>query len=224
MWRFADALCSVTRNVNVLHTYHSVEVSSYQPSAAQISHTHQRRSLIAASGRGFHPGRAGPITGFNRFSIPQPDTEASIEVPISVIAPYCPNPQRPNTYFRGKLVMAEDETVGLHLDNLFTSAGLEHMGSENVVREYMFQVIDHQDPQIRKILLVTYRDRIFEIPRSTVIKEIWAGVEWPREGPLPFKEWNKTPRPRAHEVDGATMRNGNSMILTVVLNEHMQRW
>lgn len=80
-------------------------------------------------------------------------------------------------------------SLGPYLDLLFTLDGLQNSGPASWAQpEYTSQAIEHQDSERSKVFLVTYHNRILEIPRTAVVKDMWEGAKWPRDDPLPFNE------------------------------------
>ncbi|KAJ3476261.1 hypothetical protein NLI96_g11280 [Meripilus lineatus] len=144
---------------------------------------------------------------------------------ILVSAPYINNPVKTGLIpFKGCIEVADGHRINLHLDNVFESAGLEHPGSDAIVKEYMFRALEHQDHNTTKLFLVTRLKRVLEIPWETRLGDMRRGSQWPREGPSPFKDCCKKPhKAKPGESDGPTLENG-AIVLYVIPNRYAAAW
>ncbi|KAJ3477053.1 hypothetical protein NLI96_g10731 [Meripilus lineatus] len=124
------------------------------------------------------------------------------------------------------MAMIEDnDPINFYLEALIpNSAGNEHRGGADMVREYMFRAFEHQDPNKSKVFLVTRLNRVLEIPREATLNDILDGTRWPRDDPSPFKDWSKKPRrAKRGERDGPVVEDGG-VVLFVIPNRYTKAW
>jgi hypothetical protein len=155
----------------------------------------------------------------------------AIAVPVYIIAPLFKvskdqgrEPYRTNN---SGGPMSENDTVHLHFgDSLFVSAAIHLTASNGSTRDFARKAImsgqDHDDPETSTVILHTARHRFFVIPRSTTLRQIFEGVKWPRDSPIPFQDLRRAPRIRDFEEDGVELNEGWFMNLYVLPNDGMQ--
>jgi len=160
-------------------------------------------------------------------------TRTAIAVPVYIIAPLFKvskdqgrEPYRTNN---GGGPMSEKDTVHSHLgNNLFVSGAVHLTASNGSTRDFCRKAImsgqDHDDPETSTIILHTARNRLFVIPRSTTLRQIFAGVKWPRDSPSPFQDLRQAPRIRDFEEDGVELNEGWFMNLYVLPNDGRQAY
>ena len=73
------------------------------------------------------------------------------------------------TPFKIDMAVEDNGPIQFYLESLFQSAGNEHRGGADMVREYMFRAFEHQDPNKSKVFLVTRLNRVLEIPREATL-------------------------------------------------------
>ena len=132
-------------------------------------------------------------------------------------------PYRANS---GEGPISENKTVGSLLENLFSSAAIHltaHNGStRDFSKKAIRQGIDLDDPETSTVIFHTSRSRLFVIPRSTTLKQIFAGVKWPRDDPIPFEDLRRVPRIRDFEEDGVELGEGWYMEIYVIQNDERE--
>ncbi|KAJ3477052.1 hypothetical protein NLI96_g10732 [Meripilus lineatus] len=153
------------------------------------------------------------------------DTDDDFPTQVVVSAPFINDPLSPRPIpFKGNIAVDERDPIYIYLQSLFQSAGYEHHGTTDLVREYMFRALEHQDPNRSKVFLVTRHRRVLEIPKETTLCDIVKGSRWPRNDSSPFKDWSKKSRRAKHgEMDGPVVENGG-VVLSVIPNRYTNAW
>lgn len=123
--------------------------------------------------------------------------------------------------------MCENDTPDSLLgDNLFSSAAVHITASNGSTRDFARKAIrsarDHDDPETSTVILHTTHHRLFVIPRSATLAQIFAGVQWPRYSPFPFQDLRRSPRIRDFEEDGVELCEGCYMNVYVLPNDGLQ--
>ena len=148
--------------------------------------------------------------------LPDPNL-TPISIPVTIGAPYYfpnPNSQAPFST-REETPVSENETIGSFLYGVFTSVAMFYDRASGASRESIQSTMAHERDGV--ILMVSFRGRIFKIPRETTIKDVVAGARWPRQSNAPtFEDLRQTPRKWSDEIDGIELMRGWKIVVYVV--------
>jgi hypothetical protein len=161
---------------------------------------------------------------------PADSSSTAIAIPVYIVAPSFKvrqdqgrEPYRTNS---SEGPISENKTVGSLLENLFSSAAIHLTAYNGSTRDFsrkaIRQGVDLDDPETSTVILHTSRLRFFVIPRSTALKQIFAGVRWPRDDPIPFEDLRRAPRIRDFEEDGVELVEGWYMEIYVLHNDERE--
>lgn len=143
-----------------------------------------------------------------------------LSVVFCVIAPNLPDPDARNgAPFRAYISIPEEATLEDFVPGIFTGMVIEfaHIYGKPWSRQAAFHShVDHTS-----VLLITQRGRFLKIPWATRVGDLWAGIRGPLTNSCPFEDLRPTPRPRPHEVDGASFNLGFSVDILILDNEEV---
>ena len=152
-------------------------------------------------------------------NLPDPNL-TPITVPVTIRAPYYftnPNSQAPFST-REENPVSENETIGSFIDGLFAS--IATFSHNPVNRESLPSAIAHDRDGV--LIMMSFRGRLFKIPRETTIKDAVAGARWPRQSNAPvFEDLRRAPRKRSDEIDGIEVMMGWMIEVYVVAKDKL---
>jgi len=151
-------------------------------------------------------------------NLPDPNL-TPISIPVTIRAPYFyPNPHSQAPFStREEEPVSEHETIGSLIENLFTSTAAFY---HNPNKESMHSAVAHERDGV--VIMMSYRGRLFKIPRKTTIKDVVAGARWPRQPNAPtFEDLRRAPRKRSDEIDGIELSMGWMIEIYIVTKDKL---
>jgi hypothetical protein len=149
--------------------------------------------------------------------LPDPNL-TPISIPVIIRAPFYfpdPNSQAPFSTSEENPVL-ENKTIGSFIDGLFTSVATfsrDHRAS-------LPSAMAHDRDGV--VVMISFRGRMFKIPRETTIKDVVAGARWPRQSNAPtFEDLRQTPRRRSDEIDGIDLMRGWMIVVYVIARDKL---
>ena len=151
--------------------------------------------------------------------LPDPNL-TPISIPVMIRAPfYFPNSKNLQAPFwtREENPVSENETIGSFINGLFTSVATFSRGN----RASLPSAMAHDKDGV--VVMISFRGRIFKIPRATTIKDVVAGARWPRQSNAPtFEDLRKNPRRRSDEIDGIELMRGWMIVVYVIAKDKLR--
>ena len=212
-----------------IHTSHDPKLNNTSQARGFIFRSHYRATFPLPPpdeqerlGPDFDPGSMtlsfDTLNSKPNHHLPDPNLTL-ILIPVIIRAPfYFPNPNDKQAPFwtREEKPVCENKTIGSFIDGLFTSVAAfshEHRAS-------LPSAMAHDRGGV--VVMISFRGRMFKIPRETTIKDVVAGARWPRQSNAPtFEDLRQTPRRRSDEIDGIDLMRGWMIVVYVVAKDKL---
>lgn len=163
-------------------------------------------------------------TGFlDGTAAPHDYLDAPLNVLFSLAAPFLADPIRPTISFTLRGTIPEYMSLGEIVQMNFTSVVVDGGVRTSANETWFTKAVEYESPEKSRLLVVTRRGRVLEVPWKTKIADIWAGARWPRDGHAPFKVVRSPAVTWADEVDGIEFLEGFTIPVYVVLNDDVPK-
>jgi hypothetical protein len=137
--------------------------------------------------------------------------DTAISIPLHIIAPEFIHSPYGGQFHTWTDALPDSQAIGSVFTGMFESYARAQPADSpaGFVDSCISSALHHEDPGNTVILVTSYRGRVLVVPPDTSIKDVLAGVQWPKvPGSKEFTDKTKAKRSHDFEFDGIELLDG----------------